>query len=114
CLFYSPSQNKTPAAARSLFFHLCKLRKSARKRLLLLGSSVGVLAAEALHASRRVHQFLLAGEERVAVGTDFYVDVALVRRAGHEGIAARAMHSHFVVRWMNACLHKSPNPCLSR
>src|SRR5215472_7423153 len=64
-----------------------------------------VLATIALHASSGIHQLLLAGKERVAVGADFQADVAFVSRAGHEHIAARAVHADFVVSGMNRCLH---------
>ena len=57
----------------------------------------GVFAAEAFDASRGVYQLLLAGEERVASGADFDVDVALVRGAGDEAVAARAEDANLVV-----------------
>src|ERR1035438_976805 len=39
---------------------------------------LGILAAEALNAARRVYQALLAGEERMASRANFHVNVALV------------------------------------
>src|SRR5512135_1076060 len=65
----------------------------------------GVLAAEALDTAGGVHQLLFAGEERVARGADFHVDIALMRGAGEKSIAAGAMHAHLIVGWMNSCLH---------
>jgi hypothetical protein len=79
----------------------------------LLGSRLRfrVLAAEALNAACRIDQLLLAGEERVAGGADFYVDVALVGRASREIVAARAYNPDFVIVWMNTLLwHDSIKP----
>ncbi len=66
---------------------------------------LGVLAAETLHAAGGVHQLLLAGEEGMATGANFYVDVALVSRAGGKAVAACAHDADFVVSGMNGCLH---------
>ena len=65
---------------------------------------LGVLAAEALDASRCIHQALLAGEERVAVRADFHVDVALVGRTGLKVVSAGAHHPHRGVIGMNLFL----------
>ena len=75
--------------------------------LLLFGflPGLGVLATEALNAASRVDQLLFSGEERVASGANFYVDVALVGGPGGEVIAASAQHAHFVVGGMIGCLH---------
>ena len=51
---------------------------SANVKLFLRRLSFGVLAAEALHAACGVDQFLLAGKERVAIRTNFHVNVALM------------------------------------
>jgi hypothetical protein len=48
------------------------------------------LLPEALDASGGVHEFLLAGEKRVAIRADFHVDIAFVRGPGAECITARA------------------------
>src|SRR5208283_3574674 len=66
---------------------------------------LGVFATETFHAARRVHELLLAGEERMATGADFYVDVALVGRAGGKAVAACAHDADFVVSGMYGCLH---------
>src|SRR5437879_5355332 len=86
----------------------CEIRLNPRRLLLfasLLFASLGVLAAEALDATSGVHQFLLAGEKRMAARADFYVNVALMGRTRRKGAAARAMHAHFVVCRMNRCPH---------
>ena len=57
----------------------------------LAGVRLGELAAEALDATCGVDQLLLAGEERVAGGADFEQDVAFVRGAGLETVAAGAL-----------------------
>src|SRR5271169_3368780 len=71
----------------------------------LRGLILGILAAEALHASSGIHQLLLAGEERMAGRADFYADIAFVGRPRDKRIAARAMHTHFVISGMNGCFH---------
>ena len=71
----------------------------------LRGIALGVLAAEALHATGGIQQFLLAGEERVAGGADFHVQIALVGGAGREIVSARAKYADFSVCGMNGCLH---------
>jgi MacB-like periplasmic core domain len=100
----SSDQTKAPASARAGVFP-----KSAKYWAifgLLLGRlGLGVLAAEALHAAGGVHQFLLAGEERMATRADFHADVALMGRAGHKVITARTVHTNFVIRRMNSCFH---------
>src|SRR5581483_8654107 len=82
-----------------------------RTGLLLFGglifASLGVLAAEALDAARGIQKFLLAGEERMAVGADFYVDVAPMGGAGSERMAACALHANLVIIGMNGCFHIS-------
>jgi len=87
--------------------------ESASPVLLLLRSGswgvLGVLAAEALDAAGGIHQLLFAGEERVATGADFYVDVALVRGTCGEAAPAGAEHADFVVCRMNGCLHSVSN-----
>src|ERR1051326_5098991 len=68
------------------------LRRSALSdRLRLLRSARGlVLLLEPVNAPRRVYQLLPAGEERMARRADFHSDIALVGRAGLEGMSARA------------------------
>ena len=67
---------------------------------------LGVLALEALDAAGGIHQFLLAGEKRMAVRADFDADeLALEGGTRLEGVAAGAMHGDFVVVGMNARFH---------
>jgi len=66
-----------------------------------LARRFGVLAAEPLHASCRVNQALLAGEERVAVRADFHVDVALVGRPGLKIVSAGAHNAYRCVIWVD-------------
>src|SRR5947207_187148 len=68
----------------------------------------GVLAAEALNPASRIHQLLLARKEWMAGRADFYVDVAAMRGAGGDYVAAGAVNAHFVVCGMNASLHGKP------
>ena len=75
------------------------------KDLLLSRLGLGVLPAESLHAAGSIDQLLLAGKEWMAARADFYADVALMRRPGGKRVAARAMHTDFVIRGMNSCFH---------
>src|ERR1035438_3137390 len=65
---------------------------------------LGILAAEALNAARRVYQALLAGKERVAVRANFHMNVALVGRPGLKVVPASALHQHCGVIGMNLFL----------
>jgi hypothetical protein len=73
-------KNKASAMAEAsiklaaLLLGLCGLRC-----LGLAGIGLGILPAEALHASGGIHQLLLAGKERVAIRADFQVNSALMR-----------------------------------
>jgi hypothetical protein len=69
--------------------------------------ALGVLPAEALHATGGVHEFLFPGKEGVASGADFYADVALMGGAGDECVSASAMYPYLTVLWMNGCFHVS-------
>src|SRR5215217_1218636 len=73
----------------------------------LRGVAAGVALAEALDASRAVHQLLLPGEVRVAVGADLDVDVP-AGRAGLPGVAAGAVHRDGLVVRMDIRLHGVP------
>jgi hypothetical protein len=66
----------------------------------LAAIGLGVLAAETLDTASRIDQLLLPGEEGMAGGANFNVDVTFVRRTGLEGCAARALHPDFLVIWM--------------
>jgi hypothetical protein len=73
------------------------------------GWHVGVLAAEALHSSGGVQKLLLTGEERVAGGADFHVDIASVCGPGGKGVTAGTMHANFVIIGMDGGFHNSPD-----
>ena len=64
-----------------------------------------VLPLELIDAARGVHQFLAAREERMAGRADLHADIALVRRARLEGVAAGANDVDFLVSGMNTSLH---------
>ena len=65
---------------------------------------LGELLAEALDPAGGIHQTLLAGEERVASGTDVRVDLGL-RGASLESIPARALDRRGGVLGMNVGFH---------
>ena len=66
------TQNKALAGARAEF------EFPVDPDLLLCWFGLSVLPAETLHATCRIYQLLFAGEKRMAVGADFYADVALM------------------------------------
>lgn len=79
-------------------------------RLLCGSLRFGILTAEALNTTCRVHQFLLAGKEWVAIRTDFEVDVAFMGRASGKTVSARANYPDFLIVGMNTLLwHDSKN-----
>src|SRR5688500_4244880 len=67
-----------------------------------------VLPRVALDAARRVHQPLLAGEERMAVGTDLESQLLTFRRARGPRCAARAVDVHVHVFRMYSRFHGNP------
>jgi hypothetical protein len=70
------------------------------------GCGVGVLLGEALYAAGGVDQLLFAGEKRVAIRTDFNVElVALHRRSRGEIVAAGAVHGDGVVVRVDTGFH---------
>jgi hypothetical protein len=80
-------------------------KNTLRPSLLLGGLGFRVLAAEALHAACRIQHLLFSGEEGMAIRANFYVDVALMRRARLESVTARAQYAYLVVSGMDGCLH---------
>ena len=63
-----------------------------------------VLPVELVHAAAGVHQLLLAGEERVALGANFHGDV-LTGGTGLDHVAAGAADGGPIVLGMDAFLH---------
>jgi len=75
-----------------------------RQTTIASGLWLGELLAEALDAAGGIHQTLLAGEERVASGTDVSVDLGL-RGASLERIPARALNRRGGVLGMDVGFH---------
>jgi hypothetical protein len=73
-----------------------------------LFACLGILAAKALDSAGGVNQFLLAGEERVAVGADFYVHVAFMGGASRKAVTACTQNANLMVGRMDGCFHSSP------
>src|SRR5207245_10803392 len=69
-----------------------------------------VFLAEPLHPPGRVHELLLAGEIRVALGANFDVDQGY-GRARDEAVAARALDRGPLIRGVNPGFQAS-HPCL--
>src|SRR5205814_10580084 len=73
------------------------------------GSGVGVLFGEAFDAARGVHELLFAGEETMAIGTNFHPKhIALDGGARTESVSAGAVDGYGVIVGMNTGLHESP------
>ena len=69
-----------------------------------------VLAIESLHAAGGIYQFLLAGKERVAIGTYFESDLRL-SGPGLPGFTAGTMDGRVYVFRMNIGLHCGGHSC---
>jgi hypothetical protein len=70
---------------------------------------VGVLFRETFDAAGGVNELLLAGEEGVAIGADFDIQlVALNGRTSGEIVAAGAVHRDGVIIGMNTGFHEAP------
>src|SRR3989442_12444851 len=94
---------ESPRSMRGLKIRADPRRSEAN---LFLGSfRLGVLPAESLHAAGGIHKLLFAGKEWMAIRADFYVDVALVRRASGKAVAAGAHDADFVISGMNSWFH---------
>lgn len=83
------------------------------------GSALGrrflaVTLIKAIDASRGIDQLLLTGKERVAGGTDFHVQVALLGRARLECLAAGAGNSYLNVFRVNSWFHYFIDSLFSR
>jgi hypothetical protein len=109
-LFQVFSKNQRPQGdpAAVVFTENCLLTTDnfLRCRLRLLGGTrCRVLPLELIDAASRVDQLLLASKERMAGRADFHADIALVRRAGLEGVPAGAGDINFVVSGVNTDLH---------
>jgi hypothetical protein len=84
---------------------LIAFRISGRGRLGL--GLLAVLLPEFLHASGGIHDFLLAGIERMTGRADFYVQWFTERRTRSEGIPAAAGHRDIGVFRMDFRFHFS-------
>ncbi len=66
---------------------------------------LAIALVEAIDASRRIDQLLLAGKERVASRTNFNVQVTFLGGASLERLAARAGDGNIDVFWVNSWFH---------
>ena len=87
-----------------MYFETAPLLRSASGGLGLGGVRLRILATEALHATGGVDHLLLAGKERVAVGADFHVNIALMGGAGLKAMTTGAYHADCFVVGMNSLL----------
>ena len=70
------------------------------------GGGVGVFLGEAFDAAGGIHELLLAGEKRVAIGADFDAHhVAFDGRARLKRVAAGAVHRNGMIIGMNSGFH---------
>ena len=68
-------------------------------------SAAGITLLEPVNTSRSVDQLLLAGKERVARRTNFYMQFVLQRRTRLERTAACTSHRYLVVVRMYFLFH---------
>jgi len=107
----SPKQKSRQITGTSILFYLALSTEhfSCCRRLLLfsLGDLLREFPLEALNASRRIDQLLLAGEEWVAIRADFDADdISGSRRACIELVAAAAaMDGYRMVIGVNSFFH---------
>jgi len=89
-----------------------------RKEKLLLGLfgflgflrlKLFVLLAESLDTPRGIHQFLLSGVKRMALGTDFHADILLCGARGYF-VATCASNDRLMVCGMDILFHGSSPP----
>ncbi len=80
------------------------LRSASCSSLGFGGVRLRILATEALHTTGGVDHLLLAGKERVAVGADFHVNIALMGGAGLKAMTTGAYHPDCFVVGMNSLL----------
>jgi hypothetical protein len=64
-----------------------------------------IFFAEFIDATAGIHDFLLAGIERMAIGANFDLQILAVGRASLELVAAGAGDRDDLVIWMNAGFH---------
>src|SRR5262245_8348401 len=83
---------------------LCVRRRGAAEKASSLGLALAVLLAELLDAALSVHQLLLPGEEWVAAGAHFDVEVA-TRRASIDHVATGTGDRRGTVARMDVVLH---------
>jgi hypothetical protein len=69
--------------------------------------SCRVPLAELVHSTAGVHNLLLTGVERMAVRTDFNLQILADRRTGGKRISARAGDGDFFVIRMDAGFHRN-------
>ncbi len=67
--------------------------------------AAGVALVKAVNASGRIDQFLFAGEKRMALGADFYMQLLAHRRPGLETIAAGTRDCDLVIIRMYLWFH---------
>ena len=64
-----------------------------------------VLPFKLIYTSGGIYQFLFAREERVALGTDFHADIALMGGPRFENVSTGADDIQFIVGGMNSGFH---------
>jgi hypothetical protein len=81
--------------------------KEDGKRLLIL--KLFVFLSEPFDATGRIHQLLLAGKKRMAIGANFHAYI-LFGGTRLDGVAAGALDSCLVIIRMDICFHFNFNP----
>lgn len=78
------------------------------------GGLARVFLAEFVHTSGGVHDFLLAGEERMALRANFNMQIPFERGARHKFVAATAGHGGFLIFGVGAGFHGSSGVAVLR
>jgi hypothetical protein len=88
---------------------LCQMIFAKFRFVLLLGNIIPL--SEFFNPSAGIYQFLFSCKERMALGTNFYVDV-LFGRTGHKFFSASATNRSFLVIGMDSLFHDFHLPFL--
>ena len=88
-------------------------RKSLRDKSIcgFVRGGLSIAPIEAFHAAGGVHEFLLAGEKRMASRADLQADITLMRGTRLKDAATGAMHCYLCVFGMDLSFQSlSPSP----
>jgi hypothetical protein len=82
-----------------------RFQKYSLKRRLALGSPASKPLLKAIYATTGIKNLLLAGKERMTLGTDINMDVLAQGRTGLNDVATATRGRHLTVLGMNIGFH---------